>query len=226
MTRRLSVLLFALFVPVPVCAQVFFACGNKEHTPSHSASTLDEAKALTKRYGCSAWHVHSPDTGNSMPIPNERWQLQQMRIGTFRGQLGGLNEYSKETVSASAWTQLRPENLQQQPFKIVVTSTRIEDGAQRFRIAVSSAAPELHGYLTLASLRGGDRFAIFASTDRFAEIKPKVDAGMATFEFDYQPAQSTLAHPSLFTLADASLEGDGATPKNVYWLYLKDFADR
>lgn len=227
MTKRLIVLLFTLSVAVPVFAEsISFVCGNKDHVPSHSASTLDDAKALTKRHGCGGWHVHSPYRGNSMPIPNQAYLLQQMRLRTLSSQLDGLNEFSKATVNAIAWKQLRPENLQQQPLKIVVTSARIAGNSKRFRIFVSSAAaaPELHGYLTVASLSDDDFPWAFASTDRFVEIQRNLHDGTATYEFDVSPAQATL--PSQFTLADAPLDGDGTMLKNIYWFYLKDFDNR
>ncbi len=233
MTRRAIVLLFTLLMAVPVFSQgpslVFFVCGNKDHTPSHSAANLDDARALTRRHGCSGWRVHSPYRGNLMPIPNQAYMAEQAKRRTLFGQLDGLNEYSKTTARASAWKRLRPENLRQQPFSIVVTSTQIGgDAAKRFRIAVSSAraTPELFGYLTVAGVWEGEIFEVFAPTERFVEVPRTLQSGTATYEFDYSPEQATKNGPSQFTLADAPLDRIGTTPKNVYWFYLQDFESR
>ena len=69
MPRRHILMLWIVLVSESALAQhpssLFFACGNKEHTPPHSAKDLDEAKAMTKRLGCRAWKGTHALTGNN-----------------------------------------------------------------------------------------------------------------------------------------------------------------
>ncbi len=231
MAKRGIVLLFTLLVAVPVWAQSFyFVCGNKDHAPSHWASTLDGARALTKRHGCSNWGLRSGYSGNSMPAGSGlAARLEQMKRSGKGDELTQLNEFSKATVGAIARTQLRPENLQRQPFKIAVTSTQVGANFKNFRITVSSGptTPVLHGYVAVPTGASFDNIgADLIGTENFVEISRNLQGGTATYEFLYPPPNTTAKAGSQFILADAPLDRHGTAPKNIYWFYLEDFENR